>query len=176
MVELLQDLVLTADGDDHVEQGLIVENDCVDDDNGEPQRSLGGCPSSTDETDASKLPSETYHISPARIPEKANQDMAIGNKIECDDFTEYLPEVLNMAKENYEGFFDVRRGTSTQQQIDRSSLIVAGLAAADVRDRRISREIVHFVRLRRSLLEEDVGHSGPRTSTAQLTRTPRWPS
>ena len=31
-----------------------------------------------------------------------------------------------MAKQNYERFFDTRRGTSTQQQVDRSSLTVAG--------------------------------------------------
>ena len=30
--------------------------------------------------------------------------MASGNNIACDDLTEYLPEVLNIAKENYEQF------------------------------------------------------------------------
>ena len=60
--------------------------------------------------------------------------MANGNIIMCDDLTEYLPEVLNIAKENYEQFFDKRPGTSNQQQIDRSSLTAAGWAACDVWD------------------------------------------
>ena len=44
---------------------------------------------------------ETYNISPGPIPKKADQNIAIGNNIACDDLTEYFPKVLNMAKENF---------------------------------------------------------------------------
>ena len=55
--------------------------------------------------------------------------MANGNIIMCDDLTEYLPEVLCVAKENHEQFLDMRAGTSTQQMIYCSSPTVAGWAA-----------------------------------------------
>ena len=99
----------------------FVNHDLNDD-----QRSLGGCPPPTDETGASKLPSETQNISPEPIPEKANQNMAIGNSIDCDNSVKYFPDVLKTAKQNYERVFDMRPGTSTQEQIDRSSLTVTG--------------------------------------------------
>ena len=63
------------------------------------QRSLVGCPPPTDETGASKLPNETHNISPGPIAEKADQNMAIGNMIDCDESVKYLPEVLNMANQ-----------------------------------------------------------------------------
>ena len=111
------------------------------------QRSLEGCPPPTDETGASRVPSENMlpnisencarqkqsykdlvypllspNISPGPIPEKANADMAIGNSIDCDNLVNCIPDVLNSAKQNFERFFDLRPVTSTQEQIDRSSL------------------------------------------------------
>ena len=73
-------------------------------------------------------------ISPGPIPEKADQKTAHGNVIMCDDHSEYRPEVLNIAKKNYEQLFDVNPDTSTQQQIDRSSLTVPVWLACDIRE------------------------------------------
>ena len=50
----------------------------------------------TDETGASKLPSETQNIWLGPIPEKANQNMAIGNPIVCDNSVKYFPDVLEI--------------------------------------------------------------------------------
>ena len=74
--------------------------------------SLVGCPPTTDETGASKLPSETQNISLGPIPEKANQSMATRNSIDYDNTVKYLPDVLNLAKRNFERFFDIRPNTS----------------------------------------------------------------
>ena len=74
---------------------------------------------------------DLQHLARA-IPKNADQNMAIGNNIACNDFTEYLPEVLNMAEDNYDRFSDMSVGTSSQQQIYRSSLTVAGWVACDV--------------------------------------------
>ena len=74
------------------------------------------------------------NISPGPIPEKANADLANGNSIHYDNLVNYLPEVLDSAKQNFERFFDLRPGTSTQEQIDRSSLGVTGWSSADVRE------------------------------------------
>ena len=81
-----------------------------------------------------------------------------------------------MAKQNYERFFDMRPGTSTQQQIDRSSLTVDGWVATDVRENQgVSLNIVLIVRRRKSQLEQDAGHSDPRMLTVQLGRMRRSP-
>ena len=51
----------------------------------------------------------------------------------CEDgVVEYIPEVLQMAKCKFEHFFGMESGTSTQYQIDRSALTVAGWATCDV--------------------------------------------
>ena len=58
-----------------------------------------------------------------------------------------------MAKQKYKRFCDMCRGTRTQQQIGRSSLTVAGWAAADVGENQgISRDRAH-----REAQEESVG-------------------
>ena len=62
--------------------------------------------------------------------------MSIGNSIDCDNSVKSLPDVLNLAKRNFERFFDMRPGTITQEQIDRSSLTVTGWAASDEREHR----------------------------------------
>ena len=72
------------------------------------------------------------NISPGPIPDKANADMAIGNSVDCDNLVQYFPDVLSSAKQNFEGFFDLRPGTSTQDQADCSSLGVAVGASANV--------------------------------------------
>ena len=136
------------------------------------QRNLKGCPPPTDEASASKLPNETQNISPGQIPEKTNQNMAIGNSIDCDNSVKYLPDVLNMAKRNFERFFDMRPGASTQEQIDRSSFTVTGWAAVDVREN----QGVFIVKHRKGSLEEDVGRSERRMSTVRPSRMRRTPS
>ena len=68
------------------------------------------------------------------IPEKADHNMANHNVIMCDDHSKYLPDILDIAKKNYERFFDMKPGIITQKQISRLSLTVAGWAACDVRD------------------------------------------
>ena len=113
---------------------FLPEHEFVNHDLDDDQRSPGGCLPPTDDTSASKLPSVTQNISPGPIPEKADQNMAIGNSIDCDNSVKYLPDFLDRAKQNFERLFDMRPGTCTQERIDRSSLTVTGWAAENVRE------------------------------------------